>query len=169
MGGDVAIKSEPGKGTEITITLRFVPANPADYKRENLESSGSVDFSGKRLLLVEDNEMNREIACGILEELGFVVDRAENGVAAIDKVLHCKGCYDVILMDIQMPVMDGYKATGEIRRLSDSKLSGIPIIAMTANAFDEDKQRCLDAGMNAHIAKPIDVKALKSTLEKVLL
>lgn len=111
--------------------------------------------------------MNREIACGILEELGFVVDRAENGVAAIDKVLHCKGCYDVILMDIQMPVMVGYKATGEIRRLSDSKLSGIPIIAMTANAFDEDKQRCLDAGMNAHIAKPIDVKALKSTLEKV--
>ena len=126
------------------------------------------NFSGKKVLLVEDNEMNREIATEILEEDGFIVDTAEDGTFAVDKIKNAKaGDYDLILMDIQMPIMDGYEATKIIRAMG-TEISKIPILAMTANAFEEDRKNAIDAGMNEHIAKPIDIDILKSTLAKFL-
>ena len=122
-----------------------------------------------RLLLVEDNGVNMEIANMILTQLGFEVEKAVNGKEAVDMVAGSEpGHYDLILMDIQMPVMDGYEATAAIRSLSDERLSGIPIVAMTANAFSEDVQAALDAGMQAHVAKPVDIAALKKTLYDLL-
>ena len=133
------------------------------------EESDTVDFSGKRILLVEDNELNREIATEILEEAGLEIDAAEDGSIAVEKVKAAKkGHYDLILMDIQMPVMDGYEATRAIRALPENFRSRIPIIAMTANAFEEDKQKAIEAGMNAHIAKPIEIEKLFSTLKSIL-
>ena len=131
--------------------------------------AGKADYSGRKILLVEDNEMNREIACEILEEYGFVIDTAEDGTIAVEKMEKAQpGQYDVILMDIQMPLMDGYEATRRIRAMSDPAIAGIPIIAMTANAFEEDRQLALAAGMNEHIAKPIDIPKLMKTLAEVL-
>ena len=136
---------------------------------EEEEEKPGTDFTGRTLLLVEDNILNREIATEILEEAGFNVDTAEDGSLAVDKLKRAEpGLYDAILMDIQMPVMDGYEATRQIRRLPDPTVAGIPIIAMTANAFDEDKQLAYEAGMNAHVAKPIDITKLMTTLEMVL-
>lgn len=133
------------------------------------EESGEADFSGKRILLVEDNELNREIATEILVEAGFEIDAAEDGSIAVEKVKASSiGQYDLILMDIQMPNMDGYEATRAIRALPESFHSNIPIIAMTANAFDEDKQKAVEAGMNAHIAKPFEIEKLFSTLKSIL-
>ncbi len=118
---------------------------------------------------MEDNELNQEIANEILTEAGFSVETAENGQIAVDKVTEAAaGAYDVVLMDIQMPVMDGYEATRQIRLLSDKAKAQVPIIAMTANAFDEDRQRALDAGMNEHIAKPIEIRKLMDTLAEML-
>ena len=119
--------------------------------------------------MVEDNELNLEIASTVLRESGFVVDTAENGKIALEKVKHSTaGEYDVILMDIQMPVMDGYEATRRIRALSDPKKAGIPIIAMTANAFEEDRQNAMHAGMNGHLSKPFDVQKLICVLTELL-
>ena len=127
------------------------------------------DFAGKKLLLVEDNEMNREIAVEILEEEGFVVDTAEDGTIAVEKMKTAvPGDYDLILMDVQMPIMDGYEATRQIRALPDPAIAGITILAMTANAFEEDRRLALEAGMNEHLTKPIDVDALKATLARFL-
>ncbi len=127
------------------------------------------NIEGTRLLLVEDNELNREIAEELLTERGFVVEKAENGQVAVDAVKNsAEGYYKLILMDIQMPVMDGYDATREIRALANPAHANIPIIAMTANAFDEDKKRALECGMNAHIAKPIDVEKLIETVVDML-
>ena len=132
------------------------------------ESQPGHHFAGKKLLLVEDNEMNREIAVEILEESGFVMDTAEDGTIAVEKMSRAKpGDYDLILMDIQMPIMDGYEATRQIRAMTHG-VQDIPILAMTANAFEEDKKAAFDAGMNEHIAKPIDVKALLATLMKFM-
>ena len=123
-----------------------------------------------RLLLAEDIEINREIAGMLLANLGFTIDFAENGQEAVDKVAaSVPGYYKGVLMDIQMPVMDGYEASRAIRALDDKELAGIPIIAMTANAFSEDVKNAMDAGMNAHVAKPIDMKVLKGVLQEVLL
>ncbi len=124
-------------------------------------------FSGKRLLLVEDNDLNREIAIEILTEAGFQVDEAANGKAAVERI-QSGGQYDLILMDIQMPVMDGYAATRAIRALTDLPMSNVPIIAMTANAFEEDKKAAIAAGMNAHIAKPLHIPTLLNTLREIL-
>lgn len=122
-----------------------------------------------RILLVEDNEMNREIACEILEEKDVIVDTAEDGDIAVEKMQNAsEGQYDLVLMDIQMPRMNGYDATRAIRKLSNPYAANIPIIAMTANAFDEDKRNALDAGMNGHLAKPIDVQKLFDTLSEVM-
>lgn len=127
------------------------------------------DFSGKRLLLVEDNELNREIATEILKEVGFEIEAAENGEAAVQMVSEAQpGYYELVLMDIQMPVMDGYEAARAIRKLPVPELASIPIVAMTANAFDEDKKQAFDSGMNAHIAKPIDVDKLLEILNEIL-
>ena len=128
-----------------------------------------ADYSGRKILLVEDNEMNREIACEILEEYGFVIDTAEDGVYAVEKMEKAEpGQYDLILMDIQMPLMDGYEATRRIRAMSNPAAANIPIVAMTANAFEEDRQLALAAGMNEHIAKPIDIPKLMKTLAEIL-
>ena len=129
----------------------------------------TLDFKGKRLLLVEDNELNREIALEILGEYGFHIDTAENGVEALGKVSASRpGDYDLVLMDIQMPVMDGYEATRRIRLLDHSGLSSIPIIAMTANAFAEDRRAALECGMNGFISKPLDLKELIQVVNSVL-
>ena len=126
------------------------------------------DFSGKRVLLVEDNELNREIASTILREAGMQVDCAEDGIEAVNAVNEApEGTYDLVLMDIQMPRMDGYTAAREIRTLPNNKKANIPIVAMTANAFDEDRRKSFECGMNGHIVKPIDVKAVAQTLNRV--
>ena len=129
----------------------------------------AADLKGKKLLLVEDNELNREIALEILKEAGFVVDTAEDGAVAVQKIKQAApGQYDLILMDIQMPNLDGYEATRQIRALPDAKKASIPIFAMTANAFEEDRQNALEAGMNGHIAKPLDVPHLLRVLADAL-
>ncbi len=121
------------------------------------------------ILLVEDNELNQEIAVTILEEAGFTTEVAENGQIAVDMVKNSKpGQYQIVLMDVQMPVMDGYEAARAIRQLPDKALASIPILAMTANAFGEDKQEALRSGMNGHIAKPIDIEKLIDTLDEML-
>lgn len=129
----------------------------------------TTSFKGKKILLVEDNELNQEIAVEILQEAGFVMDVADDGVVAVDKIKAAKpGQYDLILMDIQMPIMNGYEATRQIRALENEEYANIPIIAMTANAFEEDKKAALDAGMNGHIAKPVNVPALMELLEEII-
>ncbi len=132
-------------------------------------SEKKVTGVGKRLLLVEDIELNREIAVEILGQEGFEVDSAENGSVAVDKIEKSQpGYYDAVLMDVQMPVMNGYEAAKAIRALQNPALAAIPIIAMTANAFEEDKKAALEAGMNSHVSKPIDVGALLEALEEVI-
>jgi signal transduction histidine kinase/ActR/RegA family two-component response regulator len=170
MGGTIEVDSIKGKGTEFTVTI---PMKVVNHKKSTIETPSKntsvVDFHGKRVLLVEDNDLNREIAMEILSAVGLIVEEAEDGNVAIEKLLE-RGAdyYSVVLMDIQMPTMDGYTATKNIRAFEDSKLANIPIIAMTANAFEEDRQKAISAGMNAHIAKPISIEVLFETLKKVL-
>ena len=170
MDGSIDVITEQGQGTEFIIRLTFPLCESADEKSEESDASAvPTDFSGYRLLIVEDNEINREIATMILLQNGFVLETAENGKIALDMVSESEpGYYDAILMDIQMPVMNGYDAAKAIRALDDKRLANIPIIAMTANAFKEDIQVSLDAGMNGHISKPIDVKTMLATLTKWL-
>ena len=179
MGGTIEVMTAPGSGTTILIRLKFRLAEEADVlnarKKSHAESGDTgqnapkVDFSTKRLLLVEDNMINMEIALMILSQAGFTVETAENGQIALDMVAASEpGYYDAILMDIQMPVMDGYEATRAIRALDNRELANIPILAMTANAFKEDELAAEQAGMQAHIAKPVDVGQLMETLERVL-
>ncbi|MBO4313404.1 MAG: response regulator, partial [Desulfovibrio sp.] len=126
-----------------------------------------ANLNGIRVLLVEDNPLNREIAVDVLQEFGAEVDEAENGRIAVWKIEDApQDRYDIVLMDVQMPVMDGYEATRAIRGLGDGRKSGLPIIAMTANAFDEDRQNAKEAGMNDHLAKPVDVRRLKNCLKR---
>ena len=177
MDGTIEVITSPGSGTTIVIRLKLRIAKEKDMTSdrqdadttEEVQASAPVDFTGKRLLLVEDNMINMEIAQMILAEAGFTVETAENGKIALDMVSSSEpGHYDAILMDIQMPVMDGYEATREIRALQNKDLADIPILAMTANAFKEDQLAILEAGMQAHIAKPVDVDLLMKTLASVL-
>ena len=134
-----------------------------------LPAAGS-DFRGRCILLVEDNELNREIAVEILNECGFLVDTAKNGAEAVEKVKNSEpGNYDLVLMDVQMPVMNGYEATKQIRALDNPALAGITILAMTANAFDEDRKKALECGMDGFLSKPIVIEELISTLHDNLL
>ena len=173
MGGTIEVLTAPGNGTQIIIRIKFRMAEESDVvpveEPQEVESEEPVDFTQKRLLVVEDNEINLEIALMILEQYGFKLESAENGQVAVDMVqAGGPGYYDAILMDVQMPVMDGYEATRAIRALEDQRLANVPILAMTANAFKEDEDASREAGMNAHIAKPIDVKVLIAELSKVL-
>ena len=148
--------------------LREVLTRPIRTKAVKKETEKKVDFTGKRILLVEDNELNQEIATEILRSAGFVVEIAEDGITAVDKMAGAESDrYDLILMDIQMPKMDGFTATREIRTLSDNRKANIPIIAMTANAFEEDKKKAFESGMNGFIAKPINIKALMKALSEL--
>ena len=171
MGGTIEVHSRLGQGTEFTIDIRMeLPEKEEGKLPSENENRISTDcFCGKRVLVVEDNELNREIISELLKEEGFLIEEAVNGVEAIDKVVHSKnGYFDLILMDIQMPVMDGYKATREIRRMKEPALAGIPIVALTANTFEEDKKRCFAAGMNGHIEKPINRQTVRNTLANIL-
>ena len=174
MGGEITVNTAKNQGTEFVIKVSF-PLQDEETEEEFFAEESedqpvlAVDFSKKRLLLVEDMEINREIANMQLSSLGFAIEFAVNGKEAVDKVASSEpGHFDVVLMDIQMPVMNGYEAAEAIRALPDEKLSRVPIVAMTANAFSEDVKRALDAGMNAHVAKPIDMNVVKSTLNEIL-
>ena len=184
MGGTIRVETARGEGTEFIINICFKTQESAGntpHVQEQTdadapateESTGvqkELDFSQMRLLLVDDVEINREIAAMLLTDMGFALETAVNGKEAVDKVSQAEtGYYNAVLMDIQMPVMDGYTASREIRALADAQKVQIPIIAMTANAFAEDVQKAHDAGMNAHIAKPIDIAAMTQTLTEVLL
>ena len=170
MGGTIEVLTSPGSGTQIIIRLKLKLATEEDLQKDSSpEDEEEVDFTGKRLLVVEDNAINMEIACMILIQQGFQVDTAENGKVALDMVSSSPpGTYDAILMDIQMPIMDGYAATRAIRALDNKELADIPILAMTANAFQEDVQAAKEAGMQAHVAKPVDVTVLIKELKTVL-
>ena len=172
MGGSIEVASELGKGTVFTFTLMHKIADRKFYsqKTEAAETSGmGKNLSGKHVLLAEDNDLNAEIAVTVLEETGIVIERVEDGIQCVNRVAQMSpGTYDLILMDIQMPNMDGYQAAQCIRHLDDKKKAEIPIIAMTANAFAEDRKRTFDAGMNGHIAKPIDMEKLGAVILSVL-
>ena len=167
MGGRITVKSEQEKGSEFTISLRF-PIGEAKTEQTPPAAKASAS-AGKKLLVVEDNELNLEIASTLLKEAGFAVDTAENGKIAVEKVEAASADrYDLILMDIQMPEMDGYEATRRIRALPDAKKAALPIVAMTANAFEDDRKNALRAGMNGHIAKPLDIQKLFQVLSELL-
>ena len=173
MGGTIDVLTSLGSGTEMIIRLKWRVADPSELSGKEGDKPANADqepdFLNKRILLVEDIPVNLEIAKKILMRYGFMVETAENGQIAFNMVESSEpGYYDAILMDIQMPVMDGYTATEKIRKLPDPALSSIPIIAMTANAFKEDEQKAMDSGMQAHIAKPIDIDILISTLTDIL-
>ncbi|MDO4500281.1 MAG: transporter substrate-binding domain-containing protein [Erysipelotrichaceae bacterium] len=171
MNGTINIESEVGKGTKVTLLIphRFVEEEVVKEIKEVESEEASIDFNGKRILMAEDNELNAEIAMEILKEHGFIVDWVQDGLKCFDKLNEMEaGHYDLIMMDIQMPVLDGYKATKKIRNMEDKAKANIPIIAMTANAFTEDKKNAYEAGMNEHVAKPIDIANLLSVLANVL-
>ncbi|MCI8479033.1 MAG: response regulator [Oscillospiraceae bacterium] len=169
MGGTVAVKSEVGKGTRITIIIPHRIAHEPDIYCDKAEDTALAAFSGKRILLAEDNELNAEIAMELLGEMGLEVAWAQDGDICVDMVEQAEtGYYDLILMDIQMPNMNGYQAAEAIRKLDNLAKASIPIVAMTANAFEEDKKNAYAAGMDAHLAKPIDSSKLMETLTEIL-
>ena len=171
LGGTIDVKSELGKGSTFIVTLKYKIADKRYYlsaKDENVTVDHTC-LKGKHILLAEDNDLNAEIAMTILEHAGLQVDCVENGVECVNRIIgKPAGTYDLILMDIQMPKMDGYKATKEIRSLKDKSKACIPIVAMTANAFEEDKKKAFDAGMDGHIAKPINIEDLFVVLTDII-
>ena len=174
MGGTIEVESQKGVGTEFIIRLELrlqAEAGVAneDGTKQHGHAEGVVEFAGKRLLLAEDNELNREIACMLLSKYGFVIDTAENGQEAVDLVAaSAPDYYDLVLMDIQMPVMDGHEATRRIRNLKDKELAKVPVVAMTANAFDEDRKAAKECGMNGFISKPINMQEVVQALRMCL-
>lgn len=172
MGGSIDVESELGKGTKFNVILQYRIADEIYYeqKEERVSFTDKKEIiQGKHILLAEDNDLNAEIAMTILEDMGLIVERVEDGIKCVAKIeQEPAGSFDLILMDIQMPNMDGYKATQAIRRLGDKQKANIPIIAMTANAFEEDRKEALKRGMNGHIAKPIDVIKVEEVLLSIL-
>ena len=171
LGGTIDVESEPGKGSTFIVTLKHRIADESYYVKKHDEGSGTASkiLEGRNILLAEDNDLNAEIAEAILERAGLKTERVEDGIQCVNKITKMPvGTYDMILMDIQMPRMDGYKATQAIRHLPDKDKACIPIVAMTANAFEEDKRDAVAAGMNGHIAKPIQIDKLLSMLAEVL-
>lgn len=176
MDGSMQIESEEGNGTRVVVHLELRICDEKQFLQREGAQKKEYDFTGKRVLVVEDNELNREIVRTILTEEKFLVEEAENGAVAVELLKQSaalqeqedKCYYDVILMDIQMPVMDGYETTVAIRALDNPVLAGVPIIAFTANAFDEDRKKALGCGMNAHVAKPLNVEQLKAVIKKMI-
>ncbi len=165
--GSLDVDSAPGEGSTFTVDvrLRVVEKGEGAASPAGHQGLGSV----RNILLVEDNELNREIAVCLLEDAGYRVETAENGRVAVDKITQRPAdAYDVVLMDIQMPVMDGYEATRAIRALPDALRATLPIIAVSANAFSEDRMRSLESGMNAHLPKPLDVRRLEALMATVV-
>lgn len=170
MGGTIAVESEEGKGSTFTVNLTLRISDTQAEALHHGESEGQCDFTGKRALIVEDNELNSEIAQAILEDLGMEVDVVVDGIEAVNAInTEPEDKYDVVLMDIQMPKMDGYSATKEIRTLRNNKKANIPIVAMTANAFEEDRRKAFECGMNGHIAKPLRLQEIIDNLRNVLM
>lgn len=168
MYGTIEVESKQGEGSKFTVTLEYRIADKSYYERatEKFSDMDETRISGKHILLAEDNDLNAEIAEFILEDMGLIVDRVEDGVQCVSRIEQKPaGTYDLILMDIQMPNMDGYKATEVIRDLSDKNKANIPIIAMTANTFEEDRKKALAKGMNGHIAKPVDIEKMREILQ----
>ena len=174
LGGQVSIESTVGVGTTVFVHLPMALAAPGEAAapesvEEELGRLDALDLSGKRILLAEDNDLNAEIVMEILEETGVGVERAADGRIAVQMLQNAEaGYYNLVLMDIQMPNLDGYSATREIRALGDAEKAGIPIVAMTANAFAEDKRNAFSAGMNDHLAKPVDLAELARVLAAYL-
>ena len=173
MGGKIRIESEPGQGAHFIFTIRAGVGTAEQETAPAAETAlngvrQSYSLAGKRILLVEDVEINREIIITMLEDTGVVIDSAENGRVAYEAFAAAPESYDIIFMDIHMPEMDGYEATRRIRALNFPKAAAIPIIAMTANVFREDIEKCLAVGMNDHIGMPVDIKELMTKLEKYL-
>ena len=167
MDGEICVKSKLGEGTCFTLTFehRIADENSIEWNQELDVLDEKSILEGKRVLLVEDNELNAEIAMAILEQSGLVLDRVEDGLACVNRLSEVDAdLYDLILMDIQMPNMNGYEATRRIRQFENVKKASIPILAMTANAFEEDKKMAMEAGMNGHISKPIDVNVLENQI-----
>ncbi len=170
MGGTVSVQSKPGEGTTFTVAMNLrIVENPEDYvkteEEKKKETKDAFSLDGIRILIAEDNELNAEIASAVLENMGAAVEVAKDGIECIDMLNRSEdGYYDLILMDIQMPNLNGYDAARKIRGLEDQAKADIPIVAMTANAFDEDKKNAYAAGMNGHIAKPINVNEIVSVL-----
>jgi len=169
LGGTISCNSVLGEGTEFVYQVRFKVGEKEEFTSESMKEEEVCDFQKLRILLVEDNELNSEIAEELLTMEGCKVEKASDGAVALQRVRMSEpGYYDVVLMDIQMPVMDGYEAAKAIRKLPNKELAKIPIIAMTANAFEDDKQQAIRCGMNAHISKPIDVECMLKTVSHVL-
>ncbi len=169
MNGTIEVESELGSGTTFTIDFEHKLSNESEVNVESVTEPAADKFRGKRILLAEDNDLNAEIAIEILNEAGFEVERAEDGIICTDMLQKsAAGYYDIVLMDIQMPNMDGYAASRQIRNMIDPGKARIPIVAMTANAFDEDRKNALKAGMNGHLAKPIDIPKLMECLAKYI-
>ena len=178
MDGEISVKTQEGEGSEFTVRLKLkissadekvsVAATAADNENEQSADS-AASFAGKRILLAEDNELNREIAVTILEGFGFEVVAVTDGSEALEHIVDsAPNTYDLVLMDVQMPVMDGYEASRLIRGLGNKQRAEIPIVAMTANAFEEDRRRAKAAGMDGFITKPINLDEIVITLGEIL-
>lgn len=168
MKGKINFSSQTGKGTEFLLGFKFPKAEKSDAAPKSVRSV-KADFTGRRVLLVEDNDMNREIAVELIGMTGITVETAVNGLEAVEKIITSPdGYYDMVFLDIQMPIMDGYEAARQIRRLSRDDVKSLPIVAMTANAFSEDVEMAKEAGMNQHISKPVDMERIMTVLKYYL-
>ncbi|MCH5292480.1 MAG: response regulator [Treponema sp.] len=169
MRGSISVTSELGKGSEFVVIVPLEVPTLLEISDDEGSAQENFDFSGRRILLVEDNAFNREIAVELLSDVGFEVEEADDGSVSLEMLARKPaGYYSAVIMDLQMPVMDGYEATRKIRGLQDIRIASIPIVAMTANAFSEDKKKALDCGMNAYLTKPINVKDLLGVMRLVL-